>query len=188
LVDDLVSHAFVWKDGVMQDIGTQRPGSSYATGLNDKGHVAGYFFNENGQDGFLYDGTTMRTLPRLQTKAFTPNALNAKDEVVGSDGARAALYTKGKLYVLKNLLDASGTGWKALDTAASIRRQHQRQRADRRLRHLPGRQARLHRHAGRALTGCAPGPASKRGTCSSLTRQVGRFPSPWLPSKKPLWA
>jgi probable HAF family extracellular repeat protein len=120
LAGDLVSHAFIWKDGAMQDIGTQRPGSSYATGINDKGHVAGYFFNENGQDGFLYDGATMRALPRLQTKPFTPNALNAKDEVVGSDGARAALYTKGKLYVLKNLLDASGTGWKALDTAASI--------------------------------------------------------------------
>src|SRR5689334_8130982 len=46
--DCFISHAFVWSDGNVTDLGTLRDGNfSYAEGINNRGQIAGV--SENGQ-------------------------------------------------------------------------------------------------------------------------------------------
>jgi probable HAF family extracellular repeat protein len=73
-------HAFLYSDGVMQDLGTLTGGSdSYATALNDSGQVVGYSgINGLGQQfpevyqGFIWDQDGMKTLGAL----FCPCSYN----------------------------------------------------------------------------------------------------------------
>jgi|SRR6185312_140478 len=85
-----VRHAFLYSDGVMQDLGTLTGGSdSYATALNDRGQVVGYSgINGLGQQfpevyqGFIWDQDGMRSLGAL----FCPCSYNDR---YGASGAYA---------------------------------------------------------------------------------------------------
>lgn len=124
LPGNAVTHAFIWKSGVMQDIGALYT-DSWAQAINGKGHVVGWSNGPGKYDAFLFDGTTMKALPRLQGEVTTPRSLNDKDEIVGSTSTDATLTRQGKTYKLRSLLDASGTGWKRLDDAQDINEQSQ---------------------------------------------------------------
>jgi probable HAF family extracellular repeat protein len=83
-------HAFLYGDGVMQDLGTLTGGSdSYATALNDRGQVVGYSgINGLGQQfpevyqGFVWDQDGMKSLGAL----FCPCSYNDR---YGTSGAYA---------------------------------------------------------------------------------------------------
>ncbi|MGM9490147.1 hypothetical protein [Ideonella sp. YS5] len=125
------SHAFVWRDGVMQDLGLL-PGSggwySGGSAINELDHVVGRANDRNGNVmPMLHDGTTMRRLPPLDgSEEFEPSAINIHDEVVGTTAtSRAVLYRRGHTYDLKALLDASGARWERLTRADGISDQGQ---------------------------------------------------------------
>lgn len=109
-------HAFVWKDGVMTDIGTL-PGDaeSEATAVNDLGHVIG---RSNAPDGtaesFVRINGALKPLPRCGGNRVITESINNKGQIVGSyynKRYEAALIQQGKCYQLNALLDSSGEGW-----------------------------------------------------------------------------
>lgn len=124
LAGNAVWHAFIWKNGEMRDIGALYT-HSWGQAINGKGHVVGHSDGGDDVEAFLFDGTTMKALPRLQGQVAWPSSLNDKDEVVGNTNNDATLYRKGKVFKLRSLLDASGTGWKQLNYARDINEQSQ---------------------------------------------------------------
>jgi probable HAF family extracellular repeat protein len=119
-------HAFLWRDGVMHDLGLL-PGSGgwYSGGqaINALDHVVGQANDAGGNVmPFLHDGTVMRRLPKVNgSEEFEPRAINLHDEVVGTTPSfKAVLYRHGHTYELQGLLDASGAGWERLQTADGI--------------------------------------------------------------------
>jgi probable HAF family extracellular repeat protein len=117
-------HAFVWKDGLMTDLGTLGGKHSWATGINALGHVAGLSETAAGDFvAFIHDSVSMRALPKTAGGAglITASEPNIHDEVVGASGAGPLLAARnGKTYVLKDLLDASGAEWEELLSANGI--------------------------------------------------------------------
>jgi probable HAF family extracellular repeat protein len=73
------SHAFLWAQGAVQDLGTLKGGSSKATGVNERNQVAGI----SDGNAFIYENGTMRDL------GFSPAivaGINDRGEVVGGMG------------------------------------------------------------------------------------------------------
>jgi probable HAF family extracellular repeat protein len=95
-------HGFIYRDGVMTDLGTLPGGThSHATGINDQGQVVGYAgINEFGPQfkefvqGFLWQDGTMESLDSLYCPCtFNQRygtsagfAINAAGQVVGDSG------------------------------------------------------------------------------------------------------
>jgi probable HAF family extracellular repeat protein len=70
------SHAFMWSDGAIVDLGTLKGGTSKATGVNERNQVAGL----SDGNAFIYEGGAMRDL------GFSPTivaGINERGEVVG---------------------------------------------------------------------------------------------------------
>jgi len=62
-------HAFMWKKGVMTDLGTLGGSSSYATGINDKGQVVGGAKTASGKNhAVLWDAKCVRGHNRCSEK------------------------------------------------------------------------------------------------------------------------
>jgi uncharacterized membrane protein len=113
--------AFVWKDGVMQDIGTLGGTDSCALFVNNRRHAAGVSFTNsivNANTGlptihpFLWNGETLMDLGSLGgTLAFT-NGINDRGQVAGAStlaGDRtfdAFIWEKGKAHGSRQ------SGWK----------------------------------------------------------------------------
>jgi probable HAF family extracellular repeat protein len=73
------SHAFLWTNGAVVDLGTLKGGSSKATGVNERNQVAGV----SDGNAFIYEGGVMRDL------GFSPTlvaGINARGEMVGMMG------------------------------------------------------------------------------------------------------
>jgi len=81
---DGTSHAVVWTDGVLQDLGTLGAGGSDAQAINDFGQVCG----GSNDHAFLWDGSVMRDLGSLGNLAWAAD-VNNDGVVVG------ASYTSG---------------------------------------------------------------------------------------------
>jgi probable HAF family extracellular repeat protein len=63
-------HGFIFSHGVLSildDPLAYQGGSTYATGINDKGQVVGYYQNETGIHGFLFDHGTYTTIDNALT-------------------------------------------------------------------------------------------------------------------------
>lgn len=74
-------HAFVWKKGVMTDLGlTAGLGQSAASAINDRGQIVGHTINEAGEwRGFLLDKGTVTDLGVLSTPPGVPQFTTATD-------------------------------------------------------------------------------------------------------------
>ncbi|MBN1514847.1 MAG: DUF3466 family protein [Phycisphaerae bacterium] len=111
------SHAAVWIDGEITDLGTLEGGvSSFAFGINDSGQVVGNSMKggSSGRGAFLYENGVMRDLGSLGGSALA-FAINNAGQVVGrsmdSMGAyRAFLWQNDELIDLNELLPP-GSGW-----------------------------------------------------------------------------
>jgi probable HAF family extracellular repeat protein len=124
-------HAFLYKDGVMKDLGTLGGGSnSWAYSINTSGQVVGYSHTSSGEyHAFLYDEsatTKMKDLGTLGGTNSSAYAINDSGQVVGeaytSSGERHAfLYQNEKMIDLgtRTHPDQNGNVW-TLDYARGI--------------------------------------------------------------------
>ena len=72
-------HAFLWRNGTMIDLGTLGGTFSFATGINDAGHVVGDSTTASGEThGFLWRDGTMTDLGTSNARA-----VNDRDVIVG---------------------------------------------------------------------------------------------------------
>lgn len=115
-------HAFVWKDGVIQDLseaGLGDPSYSRAFDVNNAGQIVGYIdrdegmtFTESDREAFLWEAGVFSTLEHLPGyTSSTAVALNEAGEAVGWSGdvtettSSAALWSGGAVVALGSLDD-----------------------------------------------------------------------------------
>jgi probable HAF family extracellular repeat protein len=117
------AHAFIYRDGVMADLGTpQGCGSSYGYAINAGGQVVGYADTPAGvQRAFLYSNGQM-TL--LGTAASVAHDINDSGQVVGSystgSGIHAFLYSGGTMNDLGSLPGASSNTAESINSRGQV--------------------------------------------------------------------
>jgi probable HAF family extracellular repeat protein len=117
--------AFVWQNGVTQDLGTLTGGlDSAAAAINDSGWIVGWSDNSAGDShAFLDIAGTMQDLGTLGGTGSGAYGINGSGLVVGSSdtaasGLHAFIYTSGTMQDLNGLIPA-GSGW-VLESANGI--------------------------------------------------------------------
>lgn len=117
--DTLYTHAFLFTDGNMVDLGTLPGGrTSFAHGINDAGMVVGASERNRGvYHAFLHDGTTMHDLGKLNngnnSEAYDINNLG---QIVGSAQAgtsrsySAFIYDGAVMHNLNDMIEPT-SGW-----------------------------------------------------------------------------
>ena len=103
------SHAFLYRSGVLRDIGQLGVASS-GTGVNERGQVAGTWVDAAGEDhAFLYTDGVARDIGSLGSNSARATGINAAGDVVGSSflpdfsAFRAFLYRDGVMRDLGTL-------------------------------------------------------------------------------------
>ena len=77
------THAFLWQDGTMRDLGTLGGEYAYATAINGRGQVLGGASTKTAFHAFLWSSGRMRDLGTLGGENSQPAALNERGQVVG---------------------------------------------------------------------------------------------------------
>jgi probable HAF family extracellular repeat protein len=89
LPGDQVFHAFLWKNGVMTDLGTLKGDPlSVALGVNSKGQVVGNSGTPSSVRGFLWENGSMFDLntpvsPAAKLNLSFPSIINDRGEIAG---------------------------------------------------------------------------------------------------------
>ena len=78
------THAFLWSDGAMQDLGLL-PGKewSWATAITDSGHIVGYSGDIAGDQAFLWTAETGLIALPIPSRDARALGINALDHIVG---------------------------------------------------------------------------------------------------------
>ena len=122
------SHAFLYSNGVVQDIGTL-PNAMYTstTGINDNGDVVGYATGAGVNDrdhAFLYHNGAMTDIGALYGSFYSAaRDINNAGDIVGDARGTGFLYHNGQALYLNNLIDPA-LGW-SIRTATAINEQGQ---------------------------------------------------------------
>jgi probable HAF family extracellular repeat protein len=113
-----ISHAYLWENGIMQDLGTLGGNFSLAKGINNIGQVVGYSRNSLGQHhAFLWENGNITDLGRLgQDYLSVATSINDRGQVVGFSQTslvgprRPFLWERGIMTDLNDLID-NNSGW-----------------------------------------------------------------------------
>ena len=112
-----LSHAFLYADGVMRDLGTMAGASlSEATAINDFDHITGHGWVFGSHHAFLYLDGVMNDLGTLGGRTSFAYDINNHDQVVGNSQDAsdfehfAYLYSAGVMTNLNALIDPA-SGW-----------------------------------------------------------------------------
>lgn len=116
VTQNIVTHAFLWKDGLMQDLGTLGGNTSVAYAINDHGWVVGdaQFDGTPSRHAFLWRvGIGMQSLGTLGGNRSTAYAVNSLGQIVGwsTDASSAILpfiWENGVMSALPTLVGGSG--------------------------------------------------------------------------------
>ncbi len=113
-------HAFLYRGGTVQDLGTLGGKTSCALAINARDEVVGNAYTADGfPHAFIYHSGKMQDLGTLGWQASTANAINASGEVVGAFGSlgygsplvifgHAFLFSHGRMHDLNSLIGADG--------------------------------------------------------------------------------
>lgn len=99
------SHAFLYSNGSMQDLGTS-DGGSHAYGISNNGQVAGV----NGPHAFLFSNGNMQDLGTLGSPVSTAYDVNDAGEVVGDSYNFGFVINRAFLYSNGNMQDIGALG------------------------------------------------------------------------------
>jgi probable HAF family extracellular repeat protein len=89
---------------------------SIARAINDKGQIVGSVYTSVGEQAFIYNGSTMKTIS-LGGSTSSAYAINASGQVIGmsrpadNSGSRPFLYDGTSIVDISTMLTGSGTGW-----------------------------------------------------------------------------
>jgi len=102
------THAFLWQDGTMFDLGTLgESGESNANAINDLGVVVGKATTEDGRVAFVWEDGVMTALPGLKNDKGVAYDVNNNNQVVGvaygDTREIAVLWQDGEIFTLPSL-------------------------------------------------------------------------------------
>ena len=107
-----IGHAYVWKDGVMTDLGTL-PGfeDSHAVDINNHGVIVGYSSTTfDDRTGFIAD--VKGGMRPIGIGGWSqPSAINDRGAIVGRANNKAFLYDNGTLIYLDDIPEVRAAGW-----------------------------------------------------------------------------
>jgi probable HAF family extracellular repeat protein len=99
---DAAYHAFLYSDGIMQDLGRLGQWNSGAYGINDSGQVVGCYGDQewNNIRAFLYSDGVIRDLGAPTEWGIAAYDINNGGQVVGWSDGHAFLYSEGVMHPL----------------------------------------------------------------------------------------
>ena len=115
-----ISHAFLYDQGQMHDLGTLGGTDGIAYDVNDQGQIVGSSTLGNGlQHAFLYQNGSMVDLFAGDSFRSAANGINADGDVIGTFGAQnhSFLYRNGAATDLDLLSEVINAGWSDLAVA-----------------------------------------------------------------------